>query len=72
MSDINARREERIKRQYAELRAARPDAFRKCVEYAEGVILNHHRALSKLTEAERSKLGADFEVAMVTLLCEVT
>lgn len=65
-----SRREERIKRLYAEIKASRPDEFAKCIQYAEGIVLNHHVALAKLTDAERSRLAADIEVSMVMLFAE--
>lgn len=55
----------RIDREYRELRAADPDAFRECVEAADGIGVNH-RSLGKLTDAERSALLADIEQHMVS------
>lgn len=45
--------------------------LRKGVQYAEGIVLNNHRALDGATSAERSKLAADIEVTMVELATEL-
>lgn len=70
-SDLQLRRAARVELDYRELRASDPDLFRKCVQYAEGVVLNNHRALDGATTAERSALAADIEIAMITLVMEM-
>jgi hypothetical protein len=55
---------DRIDRQYRELRASDPDAFRACVEAAESIGINHP-ALDKLTDAERISLLADIEQHLI-------
>lgn len=55
----------RIDREYRELRAADPDAFRECVQAAESIGINH-RSLDALATAERSALLADIEQHMVS------
>jgi hypothetical protein len=62
---LRAAREERIGREYRELRASDPDLFRQCVEAAEGIMLNRHRELAVLSDADRSNLGAAIEQAIV-------
>ncbi len=64
-------RQDRRDRQYRELRAADPDLFRKCVQYAEGVVFNNHRELSSITDVQRVKLAADIEAAMIALAMEI-
>lgn len=55
----------RIEREYRELRAADPDAFRECVEASEAIGINH-RSLDKLTDAEKTTLLADIEQHLVS------
>src|SRR5678815_2037213 len=59
-------RQERVDRQYRELRGLDPDTLRVCVEHAEAIGINH-RALDKLTHAERLSLLADIEGSLVDM-----
>ena len=47
---------------YRALKAVEPDAYKKAVEYAQGVSLNHQLPL---------KVSADIEIASVMLACEL-
>lgn len=60
--DLAARRAERIARQYRELKAADPEAYRECVEIAHVVVDKHH---AELSEALQQELRADIEIALV-------
>jgi len=61
------RRQARIDTEYRDLRAIDADLFRQCVQAAEGIVINHERALSDLSEADRLRLGADIEQAIVSI-----
>ncbi len=59
--------QERIDREYRELRALDPEAFRECVEAAEAIGINH-RVLDQLTNAEKTALLADIEQHVVSMV----
>jgi hypothetical protein len=55
----------RIDREYRELRALDPDAFRSCVQGAEAIGINH-QSLYVLSDAAKSALLADIEQHLVS------
>lgn len=57
--------QDRIDRQYRELRMADMDAFHRCIQAAEAVGINHS-CLEKLSDAERVSLLADIEQCLVS------
>lgn len=62
--DLGARRRERIERQYRELKAVDPEAYRECVEVATGISLNFAHK-HQLDDNARNELGAELESALV-------
>lgn len=58
--------QQRIDRQYRELRASDPDLFRQCVQCADGIGMNH-RSLDKLADNEKLALLADIEQSIVAI-----
>lgn len=59
---FEARRRERIDREYDELRAIAPEVFQRCVNAASTVVFNN--GISDV------KIAADIEAAMVSLALE--
>lgn len=58
--------QDRIDRQYRELRMANMDAFHRCIQAAEAIGINHSYLSSKLSDAERIALLADIEQSLVS------
>ena len=66
-TDRQRDRIERIERKYRELLAVDPETHRACVESAEAIAINYHRALEKLTADERLALIADIEQRLISV-----
>ncbi len=70
MGDLAQIRTARIEREYRALRAIDPDLFGACVRSAEAVVFNLYRELAGVTEADRARLAAAIESALVSIAME--
>lgn len=59
------RSRERIERMYREVNAADPEEYRRCIQAADGIMINASMELLGLSDAQRAKLGANIEAALI-------
>lgn len=58
-------RAERISAQYRAVNAIDGDEYRRCIQAAEGIMINNSPALIGLSDSERLALGANIEAALI-------